>query len=101
MTDLDAIKARVQVLQRHAGSTDYAARVIADCAALVAEVERLRDHRELCTDNLRKGYETGKSEERAAVVAWLREHWSAVLEQTPQQTAKLIERGEHRRKETL
>lgn len=46
--------------------------------------------------------ETVRSEvraERAAVVAWLRKHWSEVLEQTPQQTAKLIERGEHRREE--
>ena len=41
----------------------------------------------------------GRDAERAAVVAWLRKHWSEVLEQTPQQTAKLIERGEHRREE--
>jgi len=103
MTDLDAIKARVQVLQRHAGSTDYAARVIADCAALVAEVERLRDHRELCTDNLRKGYETGKSEERAAVVAWLRV-WQGhmddrITHDDADYAIRVIERGEHRREE--
>lgn len=46
-------------------------------------------------------YADGAEAERAAVVAWLREHWSEVLEQTPQQTAKLIERGEHRREEKL
>lgn len=45
----------------------------------------------------RQGYTDGQDDERAAVVAWLREHWSEVLEQTPQQTARLIERGEHRR----
>lgn len=46
----------------------------------------------------RQGYTDGQADERAAVVAWLRAHWSDVLEQTPQQTAKLIERGEHCRK---
>ena len=46
-----------------------------------------------------KAVRAAVAEERAAVVAWLREHWSEVLEQTPQQTAKLIERGEHRREE--
>lgn len=48
-----------------------------------------------------QGYADGVDDERAAVVAWLREHWSEVLEQTPQQTARLIERGEHRREEKL
>jgi hypothetical protein len=43
MTDIDAIKARVQALQRHAGGTDYAAQVIADSLVLLAEVERLRE----------------------------------------------------------
>lgn len=47
----------------------------------------------------RQGYADGVDDERAAVVAWLRKHWHEVLEQTPQQTAKLIERGEHRREE--
>lgn len=67
-----------------AAATVDAARLIAharqDIEALLAEVEYLRA-------------------ERAAVVAWLRKHWFEVLEQTPQQTAKLIERGEHRREE--
>jgi len=43
VTDIDAIKARVQALQRHAGNTNYAAQVIADSLVLVAEVERLRE----------------------------------------------------------
>lgn len=48
---------------------------------------------------LEAAHDRGVAAERAAVVAWLREHWSEVLEQTPQQTARLIERGEHRREE--
>ena len=52
MIDLDNIKARAQALQQHAGTTDYAAQVIADNVELVAEVERLRgaahrDHSEI------------------------------------------------------
>lgn len=53
---------------------------------------------EVLQEAYRQGYTDGQDDERAAVVAWLREHWSEVLEQTPQQTAKLIERGEHRPK---
>lgn len=61
------------------------------------ELEQLvLDHRRLI-DFLRVDE---KAKERAAVVAWLREHWSEVLEQTPQQTARLIERGDHRREVT-
>ena len=50
-----------------------------ELAELRAEVERLRGHRESCTANLLKGCETGKAEERAAVVAWLLErgHYTA------------------------
>jgi hypothetical protein len=91
-------------LGRYEDDADLIAHAPADIAALLAEVERLRGHRESCTDNLRKGYETGKAEERAAVVAWLNgcategfillrineacdaEKW-----------ALAIERGEHRR----
>ena len=40
--DLAAIQSRLLSLQRHAGTTDYAGKVIADCVALLAEVERLR-----------------------------------------------------------
>ena len=36
------------------------------------KIEELLKHRESCADNLLKGYETGKTEERAAVAAWLR-----------------------------
>ena len=69
-----------------------------------AEVERLREHRESCTENLLKGYETGKTEERAAVVAWLREVADAPETWVDDAIAlrgasASIERGEHRREE--
>ena len=76
----------------------------ADIAALIAEVERLREHRESCTENLLKGYETGKTEERAAVVAFLRELADAPETYVDEAIAlrgasASIERGEHRRAE--
>jgi len=40
--DLEAVAARAAGLQRHAGGTDYASRVIADNVALLAEVRHLR-----------------------------------------------------------
>ena len=40
--DLEAVAARTAVLQRHAGTTDYASKVIADNAALLVEVKHLR-----------------------------------------------------------
>jgi hypothetical protein len=40
--DLEAVAARAAGLQRHAGTTDYAARVIADNVALLVEVRHLR-----------------------------------------------------------
>ena len=94
MTDLDAIKARVQVLQRHAGSTDYAAQVIADSIALVAEVERLQQ-----VQPKRDYYASlGAAQERAAVVAWLRaESYLTLYEASPWDISDRIERGEHRR----
>lgn len=73
-------------------------------ARLEAENERMRAHRELCTENLLKGYETGKSEERAAVVAWLRKE-ARVQGASPDERTILtwasnhIDRGGHRREE--
>ena len=77
----------------------------AEAAALVAEVERLRaeahELRLMAEEAARAENANAEDakKERAAVVAWLRKHWSEVLEQTPQQTAKLIERGDHHREE--
>ena len=92
--DLDAIKARVQALQRHAGGTDYAAQVIRDSAALVAEVERLRE-----MQPKRDYYAAlGAAQERAAVVAYLRRifpEWPA----GSNGYADEVDRGEHRREE--
>ena len=67
--------------------------------ALVAKVERLRAHRESCVANLLKGYETGKADERAAVVAWMRDLGDQVPVARDQWIADCIERGEHRREE--
>lgn len=62
-----------------------------DIAALIAEVERLREGE----DGYRQGHSDGCEDERAAVVAWLRTRDSL----TYNIIADDIERGEHRRKE--
>jgi hypothetical protein len=72
----------------------------ADMDALVAEVERLRG----VNADLRlmvDGLETAAHEERAAVVAWLRDEATKPFEGAVAlfYAAKRIERGEHRRKE--
>jgi hypothetical protein len=80
----------------------------ADLAALVAEVERLRaqvaDYRKMID-----GLETAAHEERAAVVAWLRQEAEAAAQTYTVQAgewakriddmADTIERGEHHREE--
>jgi hypothetical protein len=73
------------------------------------KIEELLKHRESCVDNLLKGYETGKSEERAAVVKWLRQEAEAAAQTYTVQAgewanridalADNIECGEHRREE--
>ena len=68
-------------------------------SALLAEIERLRNHRELCAENLLRGYKTGKSEERAAVVAWLRQTSERVNDATLAHATDCIEDGEHREEE--
>lgn len=108
--DLDAIEARIAtgIYGDDRMSKEESDDALSALAEIVAEVERLRAER----DHFRKAWSAAQvrldcgtdateavREERAAVVAWLRKHWSEVLEQTPQQTAKLIERGEHRREE--
>jgi len=64
------------------------------------EIKELLKHRESCADNLLKGYETGKTEERAAVVAWLLEqalqsHPDAAGWFVLNHVSVMIERGEH------
>jgi hypothetical protein len=121
--DIGALIAEVELLRTGRDVTRcYADRVEAEVLALRAEarllqrerdearaeVERLRGHRESCTENLLKGYETGKAEERAAVVAWLRgQRIYGTDELLGQGFANVcgilsdaIERGEHRREET-
>jgi hypothetical protein len=97
--DIEAIR---HVLSRATGA-GWEAAYRQDVAALVAEVERLR---ELL---INAGWpalaiaELGAKstiDERAAVVAWLRaEAYLTLYEATPSDVADAIERGEHRREE--
>jgi hypothetical protein len=68
------------------------------------KIEGLLRHRESCADNLLTGYETGKTEERQNVVAWLREVLAEAslplgVSQVFDAVVDTIERGEHRREE--
>jgi len=92
MTDLDAIRQRVQALQSHAGRTNYAGQVIADNLALLAEVERLQQ-----VQPKRDYYASlGAAQERANVVAYILAPGTSCDSVT---LAECIERGEHRREE--
>ena len=101
----DVVDLLNEVVHLQAGRDEDTARLRAENEQQAREVAYLRS----CvppTHPSHYGYEAWEERlraeverERAAVVAWLRKHWSEVLEQTPQQTAKLIERGEHRREE--
>jgi len=108
MIDLNAIKHRHLDPERMKGRTYYAGHLELDLAALVAEVERLREQRVASTAALLKGYETGKAEERAAVVAWLHRmernarHWGGKDDERADIYARLadvFECGEHRSEE--
>jgi hypothetical protein len=67
-----------------------------DIAALVAEIERLREGE----DGYRQGHSDGCEDERAAVVAWLREAaYTTLHDARAWDVAEAIERGEHRREE--
>lgn len=66
---------------------------------LRAEAEKERAWKCRCTESLLKGYETGKAEERALVVAWLRRPTDLADEVLTLRWARDIERGVHRRKE--
>lgn len=67
---------------------------------LLAEIDRLRkeldylsNQRRLDNGDLARAYDEGRDNERAAVVAWLRDEMHHGWE------ADAIERGEHRREE--
>ena len=79
--------------------------LLAENIALRAQIQMLQEHRESCVASLLKGYETGKLEERAAVVAYLRVEADA-FERTRTEhgalrakwlylTADAIDRGAH------
>ena len=108
MIDLDGIESRINdgiygIAQQSDADRDDAFSAL---AALIAEVERLRG----INADLRlmvDGLETAAHEERAAVVAWLREGITQLGQQTRLVSlgpllldmVGVIERGEHRREE--
>ena len=107
VSNLDAIRFRLEALMRHAGGTDYAGQVIADSIALVAEVEQLRA---AATVILNNAWEDGAREERQNVTAHLRAvatspAWTGEGKPLLSTEARLvlslqaanIERGDHRR----
>jgi len=97
VSNLSAIKSRLEALMRHAGGTDYAGQVIADSIALLAEVEQLRAS---AAATLNNAWDDGAREERQNVVAWLRaEAYLTLYEASPWQVSDAIERGDHRRGE--
>ena len=100
MTDLDRL---IQSIRITAGYDDPVLMSAKQVFALTSEVLRLREHRESCAENLLKGYETGKTEERAAVVAALRRFEPGPMGLSLVDMASVadhIERGEHRSEET-
>jgi hypothetical protein len=101
MIDIEAIANRHLTSDKMDNKTFYEGHIVIDLHNAIEEIKRLREYRESCTENLLKGYETGKSEERAAVVAWLREQANStttdILRARDLDAADLIERGEHRK----
>jgi len=92
----------LRCLKRAADNSDAWSVTPAEAGALVAEMERLREHaRDLRV--MVDGLENAAHEERATVVAFLREEatqWCDYCsDASVQRCADCIERGEHRRKE--
>lgn len=92
---------KTSLSDRIRSNSEAAPWVIDAVVQLEQEVENLKAHRELCTENLLKGYETGKTEERTYVVDFLR----ACVTDPDRSDDNLdyalavIERGAHRREE--
>jgi hypothetical protein len=101
MINIEAIIERHLTKDKMEGQTFYEGHIVIDLYNAIEEIKRLRHHRESCTENLLKGYKTGKTEERASVVAWLREQANStttdILRARDLDAADLIERGEHRK----
>lgn len=100
------LRAALDEAREHAALAFSVMRVERDVSTenerLAAENARLLAHRELCTENLQRGYATGKAEDRAAVVAWLRVELDAAMGMNmPARAAtylasmEAIERGDH------
>ena len=88
---LDDIRRRHEALRAHSGETDYAHRVIMDCAWLLAQVEA----------GYRKGYMDGKDDERRSVLEYLRGQrgaaGSSIIPRLAGGWATDIESSKHRR----
>ena len=94
--EVERLRAEVEQLQQDAV---VAASTVSNVST---ELERLRALRKTNVASLLKGYETGKTEERAAVVAFLREGDTVCMECGDRAVLDLayrIECSEHRRKE--
>lgn len=109
---LDDIRRRHEALRVHSGETDYAHRVIIDCAWLIEQVEALRAQVAELTalgvsmhkagdSGYRKGYRDGQDDERDATVEYLRGQrgaaGSTIVSNLASGWATDISGGKHRR----
>jgi hypothetical protein len=75
---LDDIRRRHEALRAHSAETDYAHRVIMDCAWLLAQVDAMRETNDALRrlaegqNSYRNGYIDGVGDERKAVLEYLR-----------------------------
>lgn len=104
MIDLDDLEARIAENEKHGIYTSPAVK------ELIAELRDLRmmredhmlDNQHAYDEGFRNGESDGQTDERAAVVAWLRSQVSQAAgddDYAYDHAAQMIERGEHRRKE--
>jgi len=98
--DLDALEAAIAESERR---NMFTAPIVKD---LIAELREARKARHITNEQLAQAWDESRDSERAAVVAWLREHGSgAWLENGGmslvclEEIADKFERGQHRRKE--
>ena len=106
MIDLDDLEARIAENEAHGIYTSPAVK------ALIAELRDLRmmredhmlDNQHAYDEGFRNGESDGQTDERAAVVAWLRKEAVShrrdgfpIASYTMEERADAIERGEHRR----
>jgi hypothetical protein len=106
---LDDIRRRHEALRAHSGETDYAHRVIMDCAWLLAQVDAMRETNDALRRlvgpveaGYRKGYLEGVGDERKAVLEYLRGQkgaaGSSIIPRLAGGWATDIESSKHRRR---